>query len=440
MSTATGNKLVELLNRSRYLLVAFLVHGVLILALMSIVVFTAPLLQKEFAASVLISGDGMDAAPPPPPPAPTQDQKFDVQIQQSANVTMREIISVAGPSTSFSVPQFIPDLPKVNLTQQNAAAPQMKPQDMARQQTRTVEQVKQIKSFTQNWVKTGTGGSGPKGLTAEFSVFVGRPASSIGETTGKGAQSTDWKGFMMTPMEAAKQTETDNETIFHGAVPNLGEMISLFSKGKIKAQSKAVPMRLDNSEIFDKKPPFVFITGRNDFSLNEAEVQNLRKYLIVGGCIWGDAMVPGKGSRFDIAFRREMKKVIPDEDKPWEVIPNSHDIFQKGFTPQRAGVPPGLNFFQEPIETIKIDDVEAIIYTLNGYGAMWNVMLDPKKQFTDFDMDVMTQFSKSSFLGRTADLYRNLTPASVKATYDLGINIVTYLLLRFEAKLRTVST
>ena len=64
------------------------------------------------------------------------------------------------------------------------------------------------------------------------------------------------------------------------------------------------------SVIFNKKPPFIFFTGHRDFHLTDKEVTNLRNYIIVGGCVWGDSSLAGHRSRFDIAFRREMLECV----------------------------------------------------------------------------------------------------------------------------------
>ena len=49
-----------------------------------------------------------------------------------------------------------------------------------------------------------------------------------------------------------------------------------------------------------KKPPFVFFTGHRDFKLNDKEIENLQKYLQLGGAVWGDSSLPGSRSRFDL--------------------------------------------------------------------------------------------------------------------------------------------
>jgi hypothetical protein len=55
--------------------------------------------------------------------------------------------------------------------------------------------------------------------------------------------------------------------------------------------------------------PFVFMTGHGNVRLSENEVRRLRVYLDNGGFLYAD-----DDYGMDKAFRREMKKVYPDQD------------------------------------------------------------------------------------------------------------------------------
>ena len=85
-----------------------------------------------------------------------------------------------------------------------------------------------------------------------------------------------------------------------------------------------------------------------------------RTVRVEGGCIWGDSSLAGQRSRFDIAFRREMKRVIPDIDKPWKQLPATHPLFAKCYFPDVKDPPPGINFHHEPV------------YALQGVGTITN--------------------------------------------------------------------
>ncbi len=88
-----------------------------------------------------------------------------------------------------------------------------------------------------------------------------------------------------------------------------------WSHNNLKAEVVPEPLAIGGPDLMTKRPPFIFFTGHKDFHLSDQEIKNLADYLQVGGAIWGDNALAGRGSRFDVAFRREMKKVVPDLDK-----------------------------------------------------------------------------------------------------------------------------
>lgn len=70
--------------------------------------------------------------------------------------------------------------------------------------------------------------------------------------------------------------------------------------------------------------PYVHLTGHGNMVFTEVEVQNLREYLLAGGFLHAD-----DNYGLEPAFRREMKKVFPDDELveiPWE-----HPIFHRKY-------------------------------------------------------------------------------------------------------------
>ena len=140
----------------------------------------------------------------------------------------------------------------------------------------------QIKAFTSGWGKGQELGQAPD--LASLSL----PPTSVSTTAGTGAP----------------QCGSSTAKIETGSLPNLLYLMSAWSKDKIKTNYKNVQaIKLDSDEIFSIKPPFIFLTGTRDFKLSDKEVENLQKYVRMGGCIWGDSSLPGLRSRFDMAFR-----------------------------------------------------------------------------------------------------------------------------------------
>ncbi len=66
--------------------------------------------------------------------------------------------------------------------------------------------------------------------------------------------------------------------------------------------------------------PFVFACGHGNIKLTPTEVASLRRYLTTGGFLWVD-----DDFGIDPYFRREMKRVFPDE--PLVELPYSHPVF-----------------------------------------------------------------------------------------------------------------
>ncbi len=226
----------------------------------------------------------------------------------------------------------------------------------------------------------------------------------------------------------------ENNAIENGSLPNLLYFMSSSSRDRIKTNYKNVrAIRLDSDELFSVKPPFLFLTGTRDFRLSDKEVENLQKYVHLGGAIWGDSSLPGRNSRFDIAFRREMKRVIPDVDKNWEPLPANHPLFREAFFPEIRQVPAGLNFYREPVHVLKIAGQIAVIYTANDYGNMWQVGLDKSGEIDLRKNEKGGLVATDQLIWKENSVYlRNLSPASLLDTYKFGTNVVIHLLNRWE--------
>ncbi len=70
--------------------------------------------------------------------------------------------------------------------------------------------------------------------------------------------------------------------------------------------------------------PFLFLTGHGNIVLSEAEVRRLREYLLAGGFLYAD-----DDYGLDRAFRREMKKVFPEQD--FVELPFSYGLYHCKF-------------------------------------------------------------------------------------------------------------
>lgn len=224
------------------------------------------------------------------------------------------------------------------------------------------------------------------------------------------------------------------------ALPNLTAQVARWSRDRIQQKTEPQPIVVSSKDLFTIKPPFIFVTGHKDFTFTDEEIENLRQYLHAGGAIWADNDLPGRRSRFDIAFRREMKRVLTDRD--FEKLPEDHPIMSS-FYPLRK-LPSGMNFYQEPIEVLRLIANEiAVVYTLNAYGDFWESALDENDRI---DRQLYRTSARGGYhkwgphFGSyyTSTHYRNVTDEAVVNAYKLGINIVVHLLNRYDDRLRAM--
>jgi hypothetical protein len=416
-------KLLTKLSNSRDFTISAALHAVLIALFGGTVLYRAvqepPDFEGEWGGFVQ---PNEVAAPPATQQAPPQETTFNVAAIPAAvsSAQISTITTTAANPLNFAMDPIItaPITTSPTAATQPAVAPPAAGAGMDGMSTAVAAQ---IKAFTGGWGKGQGSGVGTRSREFEFTAYIGQYSGG------------NWNSTVR--ISAGKQIET-------GSLPNLLYLMSAWSKDKIKTNYKNVQaIKLDSDEIFSVKPPFIFLTGTRDFKLTDKEVENLQKYVRMGGCIWGDSSLPGLRSRFDIAFKREMKRVIPDVDKNFEPLPANHPIFTEGYFAEIKEVPPGLNFYKEPVFAMKIYGEIAILYTANDYGDMWQVGLDQQGQI-DLRKDAHDRYvAINPDIYDRRDVYlRNIDPAALSACFKFGTNVVIHLLTRWESKVRTAPT
>ncbi len=225
-------------------------------------------------------------------------------------------------------------------------------------------------------------------------------------------------------------------SIVAGSLPNLVAKISEWTHRQVNAHVVARPLRIGGPELAEQDPPFIFLTGHKDFVLTPQEVDNLREYVVRGGLIWGDNAQAGGGSRFDVAFRREMKRVIPSE--AFRPLATDAEIFRGRYAFDQ--VPQGMNYRAEPIEHVDLDGQIAILYTPDDYSDLYTMRILPgdaqiQGVWPAADSPLATP---GLFLYNRTIFFRNYTLPSSLAVQHLGLNIVTFLLTRFDDELQMV--
>lgn len=399
----------------RFFTISLLVHVILVLVLGGKILFNKATEPPDFTGeqgSGFVSED-TNTQPPPQQVRPVQQPNFTVH-SVAPSMSIAALVVNAPTNMKFTMPVMVgPVSPQLNNLQQQQTAVSTSgmsggmPSDVA----------SGIKGFIADWSPKGSPGPGSdlRSRQFQFTAYLARYAGG------------DWDSTV----------HFENGKISGGSLPNLLYVMGKLSRDKIKGDPQSVPLDLSSGEIFVKKPPFIIFTGHKDFKLTDKEVENLQKYVRLGGCIWGDSSVPGRRSRFDLAFRREMRRVVPDVNKDFEELPLTHPIYTNAYYKEIQTVPAGINYYHEPIYALKVYGEIAILYTANDYGDMWQFALTEKGEF-DLRQDEHGAFvAMNGWLWQNAaNYFGNISPGSVFPTYKFGTNIIVHLLTRWEDKVR----
>ena len=416
------------LGRSRFFTISVALHFIFVLTFGSVVLVQQSTPHTDFDDP----GGSLVAAPPPPPSESLQplnatapDLNASVSALSSVNnaPALTVLTTASTAAAPFSVPNATLNQAATNSRVIGDAATAAANAALVSPKINNIPTAiaRGMKQFTQSWRASNDSGSGVgKDRAFKFTAYLAKYHGG------------DW--------DSTVRLNGDGQ-IVNGSLPNLLYIIRKWSRSRIDAEPDAVPLDLETDALFTVKPPFIFFTGHRDFTLTAKEVANLQKYLELGGAVWGDSSLPGNRSRFDIAFRREMKRVLPDQDIAWETLPPDHPIFTNAYFPQIRTVPSGMNFYQEPVYALKHFGEVAVIYTANDYGDQWQIGLNEQGQI-DVRRDENNRFvaiNETIYSNREV-YFRNCDVVQLNASYMFGTNIILHLLTRWEDKLRNVPT
>jgi hypothetical protein len=383
-------------NRSLFFFLALLFHLVLFLMVATLIIFQAPPQEKAPFEQTYVPPANL----PPPPPQ-------------------------TSPQTVAVSPTAVPVTPATITTTSATVDPNMT-QNMVRnvppQTSGLTSRLAAIRTTVSSWRSADNirnAGGDVHNLVAKFPVYLAQYADG------------DWNcnNFFPDPK--------DRSALESGCLPNLVHEVTEWStKSLTGATIKSIA--IDSPDLISAPPPFIFFTGHKDFHLTDAEIANLRKYLQNGGAVWGDSAFSGDGSRFDVAFHREMKKVLPDPDIAFQDLPMDHEIFTKSWFPIDK-IPTGMNYRQDPVQIVNLDGKLAIIYTPDDYSDMMTLALAPGHDESQANYNGFGDwrpehplFTPGNFVAHSATFYRNYAPAPAMAVYKLSMNILAHLLIRFD--------
>jgi hypothetical protein len=91
--------------------------------------------------------------------------------------------------------------------------------------------------------------------------------------------------------------------------------------------------------------PFIMMTEVGRLSLNDAEVANLRAYLLKGGFLWADDFW---GEYAWDVFESQLRKAFPAASYPIVDLPLEHPLFHELMTVRRIPQIPSINFWGGP--------------------------------------------------------------------------------------------
>jgi hypothetical protein len=136
-----------------------------------------------------------------------------------------------------------------------------------------------------------------------------------------------------------------------------------------------VKFKRENVQLKDPKAatyPLLYMTGHREFTWSQEEAGRLQRYLKAGGILLADACC-GRMS-FDMAFRREIAKVFPDQKL--EKIAMDHPVYHCHYDVTTVDYTPRVRedfgpFDNPELEGITIDGRLAVIYSKFDLGNGW---------------------------------------------------------------------
>jgi len=125
---------------------------------------------------------------------------------------------------------------------------------------------------------------------------------------------------------------------------NLSIRLSELTKTPVSVDNDGMPkhllINLASPELFHCQ--FIMMTEVGSIYLDDAEVKNLRDYLLKGGFLWADDFW---GNRAWEVFQREIRKVFPPQSYPVVDLPLDHPIFHSLMSVQTLPQIPSIGFY-----------------------------------------------------------------------------------------------
>lgn len=133
----------------------------------------------------------------------------------------------------------------------------------------------------------------------------------------------------------------------------------------VEVALEARPIPLDSPKLFEH--PFLYLSSDGELPpFKPQEVENLRRYLTFGGFVFADANDASDGTGFDLSFRRELARVLPQQTLT--ALPGTHVVYKSFFL---LDSPPGRVLNKPVLEACLLARRAAVIYSQNDVlGAL----------------------------------------------------------------------
>jgi hypothetical protein len=159
------------------------------------------------------------------------------------------------------------------------------------------------------------------------------------------------------------------------AVMNLLKHVARYSTMDVQFKRVDVDLRQTKETL---KHSFLYMTGHLDYKFSDAEIANLRRYLMSGGVLLADACC-GRAS-FDAAFRREIVRVLPGATL--DTLAKDHPLYSAlekvqtvEYTELLKQARPDFN--APTLEGLSINGVLAVVYSKYDLACGWEEIDHP---------------------------------------------------------------
>jgi hypothetical protein len=177
----------------------------------------------------------------------------------------------------------------------------------------------------------------------------------------------------------------------------------------IKVNPNGRYLWLTDPELFHY--PFIYMVEPGTLSLDDDEVQTLRKYLLNGGFLWVDDFW---GEAEWNGMAEEIKKVFPD--RQWVDLPLDHPLYNCVFPIKAKSQIPGISVWERYHVTWERPDAHVTHH---------RVIFDDKGRIMVFATHNTDNGDGWEREGEDREYFENF---SEKIAYPLGINVIFYVM------------